>query len=159
MSSGRPGSGKSTLKPVEFLFDLGPFVRIRQCEIGASDRFPLLGQFGIERREGALVLRYILVGVDRIDRAFKPRPSEPLSAYSHRRPWATRRGFDSLVQTATGFNEAEGLAAASDGHPKALPIPILDYASGFLMAFGAQVALILETAVDRFLALDTPYEL
>jgi hypothetical protein len=29
-------------------------------------------------------------------------------------PWAGRRGFDSLVQTATGFNHAEGLAAGVD---------------------------------------------
>jgi crotonobetainyl-CoA:carnitine CoA-transferase CaiB-like acyl-CoA transferase len=63
-----------------------------------------------------------------------------LSAYGGVGPWAERRGFDSLVQTATGFNHAEG--AAFDGEPKALPMQILDYASGFLMAFGAQAALL-----------------
>ncbi len=31
-----------------------------------------------------------------------------LSAYGHAGPWAERRGFDSLVQTTTGFNHAEG---------------------------------------------------
>ncbi|MEZ5551009.1 MAG: CoA transferase [Pseudomonadales bacterium] len=68
-----------------------------------------------------------------------------LSAYGPKGPWAERRGFDSLVQTATGFNVAEGEAsAAANGvrQPKALPVPILDYASGFLMAFGAQTALL-----------------
>src|SRR6185312_15813972 len=30
-----------------------------------------------------------------------------LSAYGHLGPWSARRGFDSLVQTATGFNAAE----------------------------------------------------
>ena len=64
-----------------------------------------------------------------------------LSAYGSRGPWASRRGFDSLVQTATGFNHAEAAAAGADG-PRPLPVQILDYASGFLMAFGAQAALL-----------------
>ena len=36
-----------------------------------------------------------------------------LSAYGHDGPWALRRGFDSLVQTASGFNIAEREAFAS----------------------------------------------
>lgn len=63
-----------------------------------------------------------------------------LSAYGHQGPWSDRRGFDSLVQTATGFNAAEASAAAS-ATPKALPVQILDHASGYLMAFAAQIAL------------------
>src|SRR3984957_20892030 len=35
-----------------------------------------------------------------------------LSAYGHAGPWAERRGFDSLVQAATGFNHAEGVTGA-----------------------------------------------
>ncbi len=63
-----------------------------------------------------------------------------LSAYGDRGPWCERRGFDSLVQSATGFNHAEAEAAgASD--PKPMPAQILDYASGFLMAFAAATAL------------------
>ena len=62
-----------------------------------------------------------------------------LSAYGHAGPWATRRGFDSLVQTATGFNHAEGEAAGIDG-PKELPAQMLDHATGYLMAFGAIMA-------------------
>jgi crotonobetainyl-CoA:carnitine CoA-transferase CaiB-like acyl-CoA transferase len=62
-----------------------------------------------------------------------------LSAYGHSGPWAERRGFDSLVQTATGFNHAEGQAAGVDG-PKELPAQMLDHASGYLMAFGAMMA-------------------
>ena len=34
-----------------------------------------------------------------------------LSAYGEHGPWARRRGFDSLVQTASGFNHAEAQAA------------------------------------------------
>jgi crotonobetainyl-CoA:carnitine CoA-transferase CaiB-like acyl-CoA transferase len=64
-----------------------------------------------------------------------------LSAYGHQGPWSNRRGFDSLVQTATGFNFAEAQAAESNS-PRALPVQILDYASGFLMAFAAQAAVL-----------------
>ncbi|WP_441276884.1 CoA transferase [Tardiphaga sp. 172_B4_N1_3] len=62
-----------------------------------------------------------------------------LSAYGRSGPWAGRRGFDSLVQCATGFNHAEGQAAGVDG-PKELPAQMLDHATGYLMAFGAMIA-------------------
>lgn len=64
-----------------------------------------------------------------------------LSAYSHAGPWANRRGFDSLVQTASGFNDAEA-QAAGETNPKALPCQALDHASGYLMALGAMAALL-----------------
>ncbi len=63
-----------------------------------------------------------------------------LTAYGTQGPWAGRRGFDSLVQTAMGFNQAEG-EAAGDGKPKPLPMQILDEATGYLIAFGAAAAL------------------
>lgn len=62
-----------------------------------------------------------------------------LSAYGHAGPWAERRGFDSLVQTTTGFNHAEGQATGVDG-PKELPAQMLDHATGYFMAFGAMMA-------------------
>ncbi len=64
-----------------------------------------------------------------------------LSAYGETGPWANPRGFDSLVQTACGFNHDEA-AASNANTPRALPMQILDMASGFLMAFGAQAALL-----------------
>jgi len=64
-----------------------------------------------------------------------------LSAYGVQGPWSSRRGFDSLVQTATGFNIAEAEAFGTS-QPKALPLQILDYAAGYLLAFGAQAALL-----------------
>ncbi len=64
-----------------------------------------------------------------------------LSAYGPEGPWADRRGFDSLVQTATGFNVAEA-QAFGQAQPKAMPLQILDYAAGYLLAFGAQAALL-----------------
>jgi crotonobetainyl-CoA:carnitine CoA-transferase CaiB-like acyl-CoA transferase len=67
-----------------------------------------------------------------------------LSAYSHVGPWAARRGFDSLTQNANGLNHAEAEAVA-DGkavdRPKELPAQALDHAAGYLLAFGAMMAL------------------
>jgi len=45
------------------------------------------------------------------------------------------------VQTATGFNQAEGEAFGDADKPRALPMQILDEATGFLIAFGAAAAL------------------
>jgi crotonobetainyl-CoA:carnitine CoA-transferase CaiB-like acyl-CoA transferase len=64
-----------------------------------------------------------------------------LSAYGESGPWAGKRGFDSLVQTATGLNDAEARAAGSP-QPKPLPMQILDMATGSLIAFGAQAAVL-----------------
>lgn len=63
-----------------------------------------------------------------------------LTAYGVQGPWAPRRGFDSLVQTAMGFNHAEG-EAAGEGKPRPLPMQILDEATGYLIAMGAAAAL------------------
>ncbi len=68
-----------------------------------------------------------------------------LSAYGFRGPWANRRGFDSLVQTASGFNDAEA-AAAGEETPKPLPAQALDHASGQLLAFGIMAALLRRAA-------------
>ena len=67
-----------------------------------------------------------------------------LSAYGEVGPWGDRRGFDSLVQTASGFNHAEAVAAGADPEdaaPRVLPCQALDHASGFLLAFGTLAAL------------------
>jgi hypothetical protein len=64
-----------------------------------------------------------------------------LSAWGPHGPWKERRGFDSLVQTATGFNVAEGQAHGEADQPRALPMQINDQAAGYLIAFGAAAAL------------------
>ena len=52
--------------------------------------------------------------------------------------WADRRGFDSLVQVATGI----GWATSTDGtRPGTLPCQLLDHATGYLVAAGALAAL------------------
>jgi crotonobetainyl-CoA:carnitine CoA-transferase CaiB-like acyl-CoA transferase len=67
-----------------------------------------------------------------------------LSAYGHAGPWAMKRGFDSLVQTASGFNIAEA-EAAGDAAPRALPCQALDYAAGYLLAFAGMAARLRQT--------------
>jgi crotonobetainyl-CoA:carnitine CoA-transferase CaiB-like acyl-CoA transferase len=64
-----------------------------------------------------------------------------LSAYGPTGPWSTRRGFDSLVQTASGMNvsEAEHFGAGEAARP--LPFQALDHASGFFLAAGISAAL------------------
>jgi len=61
-------------------------------------------------------------------------------AYGHTGPWAQRRGFDSLVQSASGIAWDER-AAAGSAEPRHLPCQALDHATGYLAAFGAMVAL------------------
>jgi len=60
-----------------------------------------------------------------------------LSAWGPTGPWKDRRGFDSIVQCVSGMARAQGGA----GEPKLLPCSAIDYVSGYLMAFGAMVAL------------------
>jgi hypothetical protein len=64
-----------------------------------------------------------------------------LSAYGHAGPWAGRRGFDSQVQNASGINVAEAEALGVPP-PKELPAQAMDHATGYLMAFGAMMALL-----------------
>ncbi|RYF13607.1 MAG: CoA transferase [Comamonadaceae bacterium] len=65
-----------------------------------------------------------------------------LTAYGTQGPWKDRRGFDSLVQTAMGFNHAEAEAAGDPAKPRPLPMQILDEATGYLIALGAGAALV-----------------
>src|SRR6267143_420331 len=116
------------------------------------------GRGKLKSEQGRSSLRDLLAQADIFSQGYRPRalaslgfsPEDAadinpgivyvsLSAYGHAGPWAERRGFDSLVQTATGFNHAEGQAASVDG-PKELPAQMLDHATGYLMAFGAMMA-------------------
>jgi len=77
---------------------------------GALDRFGLTPEALAERRPGLVVAR--------------------LSAWGEYGPWAGRRGFDSLVQVATGIAVTEG----SPEQPGALPAQALDHGTGYLLA-------------------------
>ena len=65
-----------------------------------------------------------------------------LSAFGHVGPWAHRRGFDTVVQTVSGMTtrQAEILPGKTPG-PQFYPVSAIDYCTGYLMAFGAMVAL------------------
>ncbi|HUN98013.1 MAG TPA: CoA transferase [Bradyrhizobium sp.] len=123
-----------------------------------TGRGKLASSLELKSEQGRDALRELLAQADIFSQGYRPRsiaalgfsPEDAakispgivyvsLSAYGHAGPWAERRGFDSLVQTATGFNHAEGQAAGIDG-PKELPAQALDHASGYLMAFGAMMA-------------------
>jgi crotonobetainyl-CoA:carnitine CoA-transferase CaiB-like acyl-CoA transferase len=77
---------------------------------GALDRFGLSPQALLARRPGLVVAQ--------------------VSAWGAYGPWAGRRGFDSLVQVATGIAATEGPAEA----PGALPAQALDHGTGYLLA-------------------------
>jgi crotonobetainyl-CoA:carnitine CoA-transferase CaiB-like acyl-CoA transferase len=68
-----------------------------------------------------------------------------LDAYGWSGPWATRRGFDSLVQMSSGIAEA-GMDAAGAGHPVPLPVQALDQATGYLLAAAVLTGLALRRA-------------
>ncbi|MFJ4623587.1 CoA transferase [Streptomyces sp. NPDC088812] len=86
----------------------------------ALDRFGLSPEALAERRPGLVVAQ--------------------LSAWGAYGPWGGRRGFDSLVQAATGIAAVEGTA----GRPGALPAQALDHGTGYLLA-----AAVLRALTDR----------
>ena len=123
-----------------------------------NGRGKLSAHIELKGETGRSILRSLLAEADVFSQGFRPRSLAALGfsaeeaarinpgivfvsmcAYGHVGPWAGRRGFDSLVQTSTGFNHAEGQAAGIDG-PRELPAQMLDHATGYLMAFGAMMA-------------------
>jgi crotonobetainyl-CoA:carnitine CoA-transferase CaiB-like acyl-CoA transferase len=65
-----------------------------------------------------------------------------LSAFGHVGPWASRRGFDTVVQTVSGITSRQGeLFPGPEPGPQFYPVSAIDYLTGYLMAFGAMVAL------------------
>ena len=57
-------------------------------------------------------------------------------------PWASRRGFDTVVQTVSGITTRQGeLFPGAEPGPQFYPVSAIDYLTGYLMAFGAMVAL------------------
>ncbi|WP_406461274.1 CoA transferase [Streptomyces sp. NBC_01622] len=87
---------------------------------GALDRFGLAPEALADRRPGLIVAQ--------------------LSAWGAYGPWGERRGFDSLVQVATGIAASEG----SPERPGALPAQALDHGTGYLLA-----ASVLRALTDR----------
>ena len=65
-----------------------------------------------------------------------------LCAFSHVGPWASGRGFDTVVQNVSGITTRQGeLFPGAQPGPQFYPVSAIDYLTGYLMAFGAMVAL------------------
>jgi crotonobetainyl-CoA:carnitine CoA-transferase CaiB-like acyl-CoA transferase len=90
---------------------------------GGLDRFGLGAELLLAARPGLVVVT--------------------LSAWGDGGPWNGRRGFDSLVQAATGIAERYGRSAAHAWVPGALPVQALDHATGYGLA-AAALALLAE---------------
>ena len=71
-----------------------------------------------------------------------------LDAYGWAGPWASRRGFDSLVQMSAGI-AAEGMRRFGADRPEPLPVQALDHAAGYVMAAAALVGLTQRLASGR----------
>jgi crotonobetainyl-CoA:carnitine CoA-transferase CaiB-like acyl-CoA transferase len=65
-----------------------------------------------------------------------------LSAFGHEGPWASRRGFDTVIQAVSGIaaRQAEVVPGRTPG-PQFYPVSAIDYCTGYLMAMGTMVAL------------------
>ena len=59
-----------------------------------------------------------------------------LSAWGHEGPWRGRRGYDTVVQSANGM-----AWRPNNERPAFLPYSAQDYVAGYVLAFGAMVAL------------------
>jgi crotonobetainyl-CoA:carnitine CoA-transferase CaiB-like acyl-CoA transferase len=131
----------------------------------SGDRNPMQRDTGHGKRsavldlksaDGAATLRALIGGADVFSQGYRPgalaglgfapegvaalRPGivyVTMSAFGTRGPWQDRRGYDSVVQSVSGFCDE----VAVDGEPRFLPVSALDYVTGYLAAFGAQVAL------------------
>jgi CoA-transferase family III len=130
-----------------------PELEAQHLDSDAGKRSALLDLADEERREALLAgADVVLVGyragsLDRFDmRPERLTARHPhlvqvwLSAWGANGPWAQRRGFDSLVQAASGI-ALECAAADGDGTPGALPAQALDHATGQLMAGAALMGL------------------
>lgn len=63
-----------------------------------------------------------------------------MSAWGRKSPWAGRRGFDSIVQTATGMNVSEAEHAGEGQAARPLPCQALDHSGGYFLAAGIMTA-------------------
>ena len=131
-------------------------IRHQHLDVGQGKRTTLLdlGDAGDRERAQALLDDAdVLVGGYRpgaLDR-FRLRPPPGavvahVSAWGDAGPWARRRGFDSIVQGASGIALLESADGAAPG---ALPAQALDHATGYLLAAGVVDALAARAADGR----------
>ena len=127
-----------------------------ELELKSTDPTALTAQLDLRKAEDVETLRRLVKQADVFSQSYRPgalaargfAPQElaklrpgivyvSLSAWGMTGPWKDRRGFDSIVQCVSGMADVQG----AGGAPKLLPCSAIDYVSGYLMAFGAMVAL------------------
>ena len=65
-----------------------------------------------------------------------------LCAFGHTGPWASRRGFDTVIQAVSGIADRQGeVVPDKSPGPQFYPLSAIDYCTGYLMATGAMIAL------------------
>jgi crotonobetainyl-CoA:carnitine CoA-transferase CaiB-like acyl-CoA transferase len=65
-----------------------------------------------------------------------------LCAFGHTGPWASRRGFDTVIQSVSGITARQGeIVPGKTPGPQFYPVSAIDYCTGYLMAAGAMIAL------------------
>jgi crotonobetainyl-CoA:carnitine CoA-transferase CaiB-like acyl-CoA transferase len=113
----------------------------------------------LRRSEDGDRLRSLIAGADIFSQSYRPgalaglgfAPEEvsrlrpgivyvTLSAYGHAGLWRERRGFETLIQSVSGFAHEQGFGGGLD-RPQHLPAQVVDHATGYLGALGALVAL------------------
>jgi crotonobetainyl-CoA:carnitine CoA-transferase CaiB-like acyl-CoA transferase len=121
----------------------------------------LSAQLDLREQQNVDVLRGLVAQADVFSQGYRPgslgarglSPEElaalrpglvyvSLCAFSHAGPWASRRGFDTVVQTVSGITtrQTEVVPGKKPG-PDFYPVSAIDYCTGYLMAFGAMEAL------------------
>lgn len=125
------GMGKrSTLLDLRKPTERGTFDRLLETAdvVVTGYRPDALNGYGLEPRELAVRRPGIVIAT--------------LDAWGSGGPWAGLRGFDSIVQAATGISVLTAASEGPDGaKPGVLPAQALDHASGYLLAAGVLVAL------------------
>lgn len=115
-------------------------------------------ELNLKSKEGVGTLRKLLVDADVFSQGYRPgaianlgfSPEEAVqlrpgliyiseNAFGRIGPWRDRRGFDTVAQGVSGMSH-EGADPAT-GRPSSTPAEVLDYTTGYLMAFAAMVAL------------------
>ena len=126
-----------------------------------ADRYQLSAWLDLREDKGKEILRGLIRNAHVFsqgyrpgtlaDRGFSPealaqlRPgivAVSLCAFSHAGPWASRRGFDTVIQSVSGITWRQGeVFPGKEPGPQFYPVSAIDFLTGYLMAFGAMHAL------------------
>ncbi|SDW55716.1 CoA-transferase family III [Arthrobacter sp. cf158] len=122
----------------------------RSAEISLEDPDALAAVLRLARTADVIVTGYRNGGLDRFglgsEALLAERPDAvvvALTAWGSTGPWSRRRGFDSLVQAASGIAHHYGQDHDGGWRPGALPVQALDHATGYGLA-AAALALLAE---------------